>query len=90
MPESRGRRRDCRRPGVMLPLGPQTSGGVWGWAVGAPAQQPKEGSRGPMCLGTAATPDSSASQGSPPTRPSPRPPAACRGGALGEGRLAGA
>lgn len=50
------------------PSGPQTSGGVWGWAVGAPAQQPKEGSRGPMCLGTEATPDSPASQGSPPDR----------------------
>lgn len=68
VPESRGRRRDCRRQKSCCPSGPQTSGGVWGWAVGAPAQQPKEGSRGPMCLGTAATPDSSASQGSPPDR----------------------
>lgn len=68
VPESRGWRRDCRRQKSCCPSSPQTSGGVWGWAVGAPAQQPKEGSRGPMCLGTAATPDSPASQGSPPDR----------------------
>lgn len=90
VPESRGRRRDCRRPGVMLPLGPPDFWRGVGVGCGGTSTAAQRGEPRPHVLGHSSHPRQPGLPGEPPPPPSPRPPAACRGGALGEGRLAGA
>lgn len=89
VPESRGRRRDCRRPEVMLPLEPPDFWRGVGVGCGGASTAAQRGEPRPHVLGHSSHPRQPGLPGEPP-RPSPRPPAACRGGALGEGRLAGA